>query len=96
MCILKGLTLTITSRFLTQDTPLTQRWEDAIIAWTWRQYSNEIRDNNATYGPEILLRFPMTKVGNGSNSYKNSNGNNVSIMNEIIEFSGNHTSYGHY
>jgi len=33
------------------------RWEDALIAWTWKEYL----DTNGS-DPRILLRFPMTKV----------------------------------
>jgi hypothetical protein len=33
------------------------RVEDALIAWTWKEYI----DTNGT-DPKILLRFPMTKV----------------------------------
>ncbi|XP_059147483.1 autocrine proliferation repressor protein A-like [Physella acuta] len=39
-----------------KDPAATQRYEDAIIAWTWRQFL----DNGSN--PEILLRLPMTKA----------------------------------
>ncbi len=35
------------------------RWEDTIIAWTWRRFYDEGGEG----APEILLRFPMCKVG---------------------------------
>jgi len=39
------------------DTLNKSRYEDAVIAWTWKEY---IDTNGAD--PRILLRFPMTKV----------------------------------
>ncbi len=43
--------------FLKADQSGKSRDEDALIAWTWKKYL----DTNAT-DPNILLRFPMTKV----------------------------------
>ncbi len=43
--------------FFKADTLNKSRYEDAIIAWTWKEF---IDTNGAD--PRILLRFPMTKV----------------------------------
>ena len=37
-----------------------ERTEDGLIAWTWRTFMEQ---DPAEQDPEILLRFPMCKVG---------------------------------
>ena len=38
------------------------RTGDGIIAYTWRKYIDEVRDNDMQLGADFLLRCPMTKV----------------------------------
>ena len=47
--------------YATKNDPKQQQlYEDEIIAWTWRMFLTEKKDQ-----PEWLARLPMTKVKNG-------------------------------
>ena len=45
------------------DSRQAQRWEDDLIAWTWREYADQYEEDPDTADPEIILRMPMVKVG---------------------------------
>lgn len=47
--------------FMKADPSREIRFEDAIVAWTWKTF---IESNGSN--PYILLRMPMTKVGSFS------------------------------
>ena len=47
---------------LQNDSRQAERWEDDLIAWTWREYADRYEEDPDTADPEIILRMPMVKV----------------------------------